>query len=450
MSAADRRVVVVGAGVSGLTVALALRDLCPAAGDPPPALTLLEAEPRAGGKVRSSREEGFLCEWGVNGFLNKEPRTLELVRRLELDGALLPASGAFNKRYIFTRGKLRQVHMHPLKFLFSRLLPFRAKLRLLREPWIAPAPPSDRDESVAEFARRRVGPIAHQILVDPMQTGIFAGDPELMSVAACFPRVLEVEREYGSLIRGMAKLAKQRRAQGEPLPGAGPAGHLTSFEGGMQALIDRLAERVGSETLRLGCRVAGVARREGGGYRVAVEREAEAIEADALVLACPAHAAARSVRELDPGLAAICDEIPYPPMAVVCLGYPRERVAHPLDGFGFLVPRNAGLRMLGALWASATFPENAPRGQVLIRVMIGGARDLEILELDDEELLRLTSEEVARVHGCDGPPSFTRVFRRNNHAGVNLTQFDHVGHHHNRVHKAQASVHHIKIHRRGR
>jgi oxygen-dependent protoporphyrinogen oxidase len=410
-SLADRRVVVVGAGVSGLTTALALSDLCAASSVEVPAITLLESEARVGGKVRTSLDEGFLCEWGVNGFLNKEPRTLELVQRLDLAGALCPASGAFNKRYIFTRGKLRQVHMHPLKFLFSRLLPFRAKLRLLREPWIKPAPPTDHDESVAEFARRRVGPVAHQILVDPMQTGIFAGDPEQMSVAACFPRVVEVEREYGSLIRGMAKLAKERKAKGEPLPGAGPAGHLTSFRGGMQVLTDHLAERLGAETVRLGQRVTGVARREGGGYRVAVAGEAAALEADALVLACPAHATASIAAELDPELAAACAEIPYPPMAVVCLGYRREAVAHPLDGFGFLVPRSAGLRMLGALWASATFPDNAPSGRVLIRVMLGGARDLKILDLDDEALVRVTAEEVARVHGCDGPPAFARVYR---------------------------------------
>ncbi len=155
----------------------------------------------------------------------------------------------------------------------------------------------------------------------------------------------------------------------------------------------------------------GVARREGGGFRVAVHGEGEALAADALVLACPAHAAASITRELDAELARACAEIPYPPMAVVCLGYAREQVAHPLDGFGFLVPRSAGLRMLGALWASATFPDNAPEGQVLIRVMLGGARDLGILELDDEALIRLTAEEVARVHGAAGAPRLARVFR---------------------------------------
>ncbi len=400
---------IVGGGVAGMTAALAIADTATARGQPVPELTVLEAEPRVGGKVQTSREEGYLCEWGVNGFLNKEPRTLELCQRLGLQGELLPAAGAFNKRYIYTRGKLRAVHMHPLKFMFSGLLPLGAKLRILREPWVKTPPPADgADESIAAFARRRIGPIAAQVLVDSMQTGIYAGDPEQMSVKACFPRVVEVEREHGSLIRGMMRLARERRGKGEPLPGAGPSGHLTSFKGGMQVLVDRLATELGAR-VRLRAPVRSVGREDG---RLGVALEGESpLRADAVVLACPAHAAARITAGLDPALAAVLGEIPYPPMAVVCLGYPNERLRHPLDGFGFLTPRADGLRILGALWASATFPENAPESHGLIRVMLGGARDLSILELSDEALVKLACEEIDRVQGLDGPPAFARVFR---------------------------------------
>ena len=386
-------IVIVGGGISGLATALALQDVAAEraraasaqAGEAARSVRVLvlEAEARCGGKIATERGGGFVCEWGVNGFLNKEPRTLELCQRLKLEDRLLPASGAFNKRYLFTRGKLRAVHMHPVKFLFSRLLPWRAKLRLLREPWVRePAP--DGDESVASFARRRIGPIAAEVLVDSMQTGSYAGDFEQMSVRSCFPRVVEVEREYGSLIRGMMQLARERKTKGQPLPGAGPTGHLTSFRGGMQVLIDALAATLG-DAVQLRTPVRRIGLEEG---RLVVEPEGrEALRPAAVVLACPAHAAARMTAGLDAELSAELGAIRYPPMAVVCLGYPVAQLRRPVDGFGFLAPRSAGLRMLG------------------------GARDLGVLELDDEELVRLTAGELERAQGAMGPPSFVRVFR---------------------------------------
>ncbi len=407
---------IIGGGISGLATAQALRDLARQRGQHAPAITVLEAERRVGGKIRTLSADGFTCEWGVNGFLNKEPRTLELVQRLGLEDALLPATAAFNNRFIYTRGKLRAVKMHPLKFLLSGILPWADKWRLIRELWVPPRPaPAEgelADESVADFARRRVGPGALSVLVDPMQTGIYAGDPEQMSVLSCFPRVVEVERQYGGLIRGMKRIAAERRKAGEKpqaVPGAGPAGHLTSFRGGMQLLVDRLAEKLG-DRVRLGAQAAQVTR-DAGGYRVALADGAEPLAAEAVVLACPAHAGAGLLHDLSPALGKLAAQIPYAPLAVVCLGYARAQVAHPLDGFGFLVPRGEGLRMLGALWTSTIFPERAPEGQVLVRVMVGGARDRKVQAVPDEELLREVAAEVARVLGADGEPAFSRVFR---------------------------------------
>jgi oxygen-dependent protoporphyrinogen oxidase len=407
-------IAIAGGGISGLATALALEDLARARALPAPRLLLLEGDERLGGKIRTIKAEGFACEWGVNGFLNKEPRTLELCQRLGLEEELLPASGAFAKRYIFTRGKLRPVRMHPLRFLFSGILPLRAKLRLVRELWVRSTTPEDSDESVAEFARRRVGEGAYRVLVDPMQTGIYAGDPERMSVLSCFPRVVEVERQYGGLIRGMAAIAKERRAQGQQtLPGAGPTGHLTSFHGGMQTLVDRLAAAVGDgDRIRLGARVTGLRPVEGppgSGFSVAATG-LDAVQADAVVLACPAFEAAAITEGLDRRLAAQLRQIPYSPLAVVCFGFAREQMPHPLDGFGFLVPRQEGLRLLGALWTSTLFPERVPEGQVLVRVMIGGARDPDVLDLDDGQLAGLVLGELRRIHGAPDP-GFVRIFR---------------------------------------
>jgi len=400
----------VGGGVSGLAAALAILDLCQEQGRPEPEVVVLESEPRPGGKIQTLESDGFTCEWGVNGFLNKEPATLELVQRLDLQDRLQPASDAFKNRFLFTRGKLRPIPMHPLKFLFSGIMPFCGKLRLFRELWVPRRPEdADGDESVAEFARRRVGDAAYRALVDPMQTGIFAGDPEQMSVVSCFPRVVEVEREYGSLIKGMAKLAKERRAQGEPLPGAGPAGHLTSFQGGMQQLITALAEALGPR-LRLGQGVDHISRGEGG-FTLIGANLTEPVQARAVVLACPAHAAGPMVHGLDGALATELEQIPYSPLAVICLGFDREQVAHPMDGFGFLAPRDAGLRMLGALWTSTIFPGRAPDDRALIRVMIGGARDPEAMDLDDAELTAAVLDELGGAMGIQGDPAFMRVFR---------------------------------------
>jgi oxygen-dependent protoporphyrinogen oxidase len=409
-STSGRRVIVAGAGISGLATALAVEDLARERALPIPDITLLEADSHPGGKIRTINADGFTCEWGVNGFLNKEPATLELVRRIDHWDQLLPASGAYKNRFLFVRGKLRPVQMHPLKFMFSGLLPFGAKLRLIRELWVKSQSPGDRDESVAEFARRRVGPVAFQTLVDAMQTGIYAGDPERMSVVSSFPRVVEVERDYGSLIKGMARLARERRAAGEPLPGAGPRGHLTSFKGGMQSLIDQLARTLG-DRIRYEARVRAVERDPEGGYALRIEGTDEPLRADVVVLACPAFSAASAVQGLDADLAHLLSEIPYSPLVVACLGYAREQVRHPMDGFGFLVPRDQGLRILGALWTSTLFPGRAPEGQVLIRAMIGGARDPDVLELDDQELTQLVQRDIFESMGGEGQPTFTRIFR---------------------------------------
>ena len=418
MSTSAKHVAVVGGGISGMAAALAIIDLAKQRGLTRPRVTVLESADRVGGKIRTLTADGFTCEWGVNGFLNKEPKTLELVHRLGLDDHLLPASDAFSNRFIYNRGRLRAVKMHPLKFLFSGLMPLGGMIRMVRELWVPPRAADAGDESVADFATRRIGPLAYQVLVDPMQTGIYAGDPEQMSVAASFPRVVEVEQQYGSLIRGMMKIAKERKASardageeqasGDQPPGAGPAGHLTSFRGGMEVLVRGLAEELG-DAVRLGADVREL-RRQGSGYQLAGEGM-EPLEADAVVLACPAHAAAPITRGLAPRVSELVAQVPYSPLAVVCLGYDRAAVAHSMDGFGFLVPRTAGLRILGALWTSSIFPERCGEGRVLVRVMIGGARDPEALDLSDEELASLVHGEIGAAQGIDGEPAFVRVFR---------------------------------------
>lgn len=408
------RIVVVGAGVSGLAVAWALRNAGPGPTDAPgPELIVLEGEGRPGGKILSERVGGFLCEWGPNGFLDREPATLALCRALDLGEQLLPATGAFAKRYIYRGGRLHVAAAHPLRFLASSLLPWPAKLRLLREPWVAPRPPTEiEDEAVLAFAARRIGPVAARLLIDPMQAGIYAGDPARLSVASCFPRVVEIERRYGSLIRGLIALQRERRrrggARGAPAPGAGPSGHLTSLRPGLQLLTDTLAQRLGP-ILRCGERLERLSRSPGGTGWVLHRRGLPPLTADVVILACPSHAAATLLEGVDGALAALLRGIDYAPLAVVALGYRREQLRQPLDGFGFLAPRGEGLRLLGSLWDSTIFANRAPQGQVLLRAMMGGARDRAVATLPPATLATAAHEELRPLLGIDGRPALAEA-----------------------------------------
>ncbi|MCA9670263.1 MAG: protoporphyrinogen oxidase [Myxococcales bacterium] len=408
-------VIVIGGGISGLLTARALREIARAEQRPAPRVFLLEASSVPGGKVQSVRDSGFLCEWGPAGFLDSVPQTLELSRELGLTPT--PANDAAEKRFL-ARGasgrrpaRLHELSPSPPSLVATPLLSARAKLRLLCEPLVPPRTDELADESIASFAKRRIGHEAFATLIDAMQSGIFAGDPERLSVQSCFPKVVAVEREHGSLIRGMIKLQieRKRRGQAAGTPGAGPSGRLTSFAGGMQELIDALASDVG-RTLELERPVNGLSRAESAGSPFVVHA-GEQIAADAVVLACPAPQAAALLEGVDPALATLVREIEYAPIAVACLGFKRDDVGHPLDGFGFLSPRHAGLRLLGSLFSSTIFNGRAPAGHALLRVMYGGARDRGVLELSDEEIVGIARAELTPLLGLRDAPCFVRVFR---------------------------------------
>ena len=240
---AQQTVAVIGGGVSGLAVAY---ELISRSGRLPGSLRLLclEARQRCGGNIRSERESGFLCEWGPNGFLDNAPATLDLVRRLGLEERLVRAEQAAARRFVYRKGRLRQVPTGPLSFLASDILPLPGKLRLFGEPFVRRKRDWD-DESVFDFAARRIGAPAASILVDAMVSGIHAGNARTLSLPAAFPRMREMEREHGSLVRAMIAKARKARRTSEGGGPAGPGGQLCSFRDGMQELIDALVREVG-------------------------------------------------------------------------------------------------------------------------------------------------------------------------------------------------------------
>jgi oxygen-dependent protoporphyrinogen oxidase len=395
------KVHIVGAGISGLATAQALL-----ARNPDAEITLFEAGPRVGGKVFTEvTAEGYLCEWGVNGFLDKVPETLQLCR--DTGVTPLPADAAAAKRYVFSNGELHKLPEKPPEFFTSRLLSLRGRLRVILETVARGT--GTADETLAQFATRRLGREASDKLIDPMASGVFAGNAEELSLKSCFPRIHEVEAEYGSLILGLVRLqAKARREGSKDKPGPGPGGKLTSFAGGMEILTARLADLLG-ERIRLACPVQSVDR-EGKRYRLHLA-DGAVEECETLVLAAPAHAQARMLADMDAELSGLLTGIPYPALSVICCGYRESRAGHILDGFGYLVPSKERRTVLGTVVDSNVFPGRAPEGSHLLRTMVGGARAPELARLPDEQLLDLVNSDLRDILGLDAEPDFVRIFR---------------------------------------
>ncbi|HEU5361440.1 MAG TPA: protoporphyrinogen oxidase [Candidatus Deferrimicrobiaceae bacterium] len=404
-----RRIAIVGAGISGLCTAHYLvRELSKSGKSAE--IVLFEAEKSPGGKMRTLREGGFHMEWGPNGFLTNKPYSLELVKELGIGDRLARSSDLARKRFIFSEGRLHRLPETPQTFFRSPLLSLRGRLRIAMEPF-APGPPAGTDESLGDFARRRLGPEALEKLIDPMVTGIFAGDPDRMSLRSCFPLIYDLERKYGGLVKGMISLQRERSKSGEKREmSAGPGGVLMSFENGVQELTDILAERL-SEGLHLGVSVGRITRREG---KILLSLEEDGlrgeIDTDVAVVSTPAYAAAEILGPADPALREALSAIPYSPISVVALGYDQATLGNPLDGFGFLIPRGERRRILGALWDSSVFPNRAPEGKALIRAMVGGVRGPELAALPGEELIALVRSELSVTMGIAAEPVLSRAF----------------------------------------
>jgi oxygen-dependent protoporphyrinogen oxidase len=406
-----KQAIIVGGGISGLATAWILREKAREQGIDL-GITLLEKENRLGGKIWSRKEEGFLCEWGPNGFLDSKPQTLDLCRDLKADSRLLRSNDNARKRFIFSGGILNRLPENGPSFLKSSLISWPGKFRLAMEPFI-PQFQEDEDETLAAFGRRRLGEEALNKLIAPMVSGIFAGDPETMSLKSCFPRIAELEAEYGGLIKAMIRLAKKKKAEiaaGKAVASAaGPGGVLTSFRGGIQDLTDILAAELGMTIIRSGEEVVKVVKGDSVPWRVVTGRGD--LDADAVLLATPAYASADFLEETAPAVSGVLRQIPYATMTVICFGYEKERISYDLNGFGYLIPKQEKLSTLGTLWDSSIFEERAPEGKVLLRSMMGGACFPQYIKLSDAEVEKRVRDDLEKTMGITAAPSFIRIFR---------------------------------------
>jgi len=397
-----KRIVVAGAGISGLSLAFELERL----GVSP---LVLETERRAGGKIETDRCDGYICERGPASYIDRNNSVTPLARHLGIEDRVVVAFDTGERRLVVANGRLHDTPLDAAALFRSQLLPFSAKLRMLAD-LVLPRGPSARgqDESVTAFATRRLGALAGERLLQPLVSGLYAGDPDVVSLPAAFPLMAALERGHRSLVLGMrADLRKQRarRRAGSD----GPC--LSSFASGLDELTTALANRLG-DRLRLGVRIVQ-AEREGSGFRLTVEEEGRrsVLDADALVLAIPAHQACDVIRPLDSGLSEILTHIPYVPVALVHLGYAAGALPRPADAYGFFVPASERLNILGAIFASAILPGRAPAQFSLFSVRTGGARHPETVRLTDEELTALAHTDLQRLLGLTAPPAFAHVVR---------------------------------------
>ena len=404
-----KQVVLIGGGISGLSTAWLLEKRAREAGIALQ-LTLLEQELQTGGKIKSVRENGYLCEWGPNGFLDSKPQTLELCGALGISGRLHRSNDNARKRFIYSDSRLHRLPENGPSFLKSKLLSWPGKFRLMGEPFASAHPGGD--ETLAHFGRRRLGPEALQKLIAPMASGIFAGDPETMSLVSCFPRIAELEREYGGLFMAMFALARKKRQERKEgkisSSAAGPGGTLTSFKEGIQFLTDTLTSQLG-DRVRTGKNVVSI--NQTNGLWEVRSSDGTVLQADLVISAAPAYAAAAMLESVDATLVDTLRQIPYSTLSVVCCGFQTAGLGHPLDGFGYLVPKEEGRTVLGTLWDSSMFENRAPSGQALLRSMAGGACRPELIQLPDEELLKRVRDDLRTIMGIAKAPAFSRIIR---------------------------------------
>jgi protoporphyrinogen/coproporphyrinogen III oxidase len=403
-------VAVVGAGITGLTAAF---HLARGGAD----IVLLEASDRVGGVIEGCTFDTPAGRWrfevGPNTVLESRPEVGQLLTAAGLDGERVEAAPAAKKRYVWKGGRLVALPGGAGAFFTTPLFSLRAKARLLAEPFIRPAP-EEAEETVAEFVRRRLGRELLDYAVGPFVSGVYAGDPERLSVRWAVSRIHALEAEHGGLVRGMLARMRQRRKQAGQMTGgagpAGPGGAMITFPDGLETLPRRLAEAVAAGPGRV-LTATPCRRLLRDGDELLLETSAGPLRAGTVVLATPSRPTAGILDEASAGDSRGLERVPYAAVMVAMLGVRRGQVAHPLDGFGFLAPRRESLRILGCLFTSSFFPGRAPDGHAALTAFAGGRTDPALLELPDDRLLELFGADLARAVGLSGEPELAELRR---------------------------------------
>ncbi len=406
-----KRVAIIGGGISGLSAAFHLEKARAAGADI--TYTLFESAQRLGGSMYSDRVNECLVEAGPDSFLTEKPWALTLCKELGIDDQLIGSNDAQRKTYIVVKGKLvvmpdGLMFMVPTKLLptaMSPLFSWETKLRMARE-LLHPPRPMETDETVGELVERHFGAEVVDRLADPLLSGVYGGDANKLSARAVLPRFVEMEEKFGSLSRAMLAAHNKMRAMAGKQP---PRPLFSSLKDGMQQLVDAIVARLDPSAIRTRTRIRHVYP-EGDGWRVAIDIGGSE-NFDAIIMATPANVAGALLEAVDRDLADDLMGITYSSSVTVTLGYHMDQLKHLPPGFGFLVPRSEGTRMLACTFVHNKFPHRAPRNKGILRCFLGGARDEAVLNLTDDEIVDTVRAELKQIVELDARPMFERVYR---------------------------------------
>ena len=390
-----KKIVILGAGISGLTTAYLLNQ---EGYD----VTVLEKKNEAGGSMESVVEKGYLFDRGPNSGLDTTPLIMQLVEELGLQNEIVFAGKIGNKRYILRNNQLHPLPMNPAAFLKTKLFSGRAKLRLFMEPFIGKSN-DGYYQSITEFVNRRLGREFLDYAINPFVAGVYAGNPQELSVKSAFPKLYALEEKYGGLIVGTIKSLRERKSRAEKSKNSAK---MFSFKSGMQIFPKAIAESLGKRVIKSAEVVSVV--KENSGYRVTYNYAGTAhnISCDIVLSTVPAYTAKDLFCFMDDNLAKHFEQIYYPPVVVLFLVYKKTIIGQPLDGFGFLIPSKEKKSFLGAIWSSVLFHNRSGDDEAAFTLFIGGARNPEIENIEKEILFKKVRSEFESLMDISGEPVF--------------------------------------------
>ncbi len=392
-----KKIGIIGGGLSGLSTAYWL-------GREGFDVTVFEKNQQPGGTISTLHQDGYLIDAGPNSGLETSSVLKNLISDLELDSQKVYANEAADKRYILKKGQLTEVPMKPQKFITTRLFSTKAKLRLIREPFIRPT--NGEDISLADFVRHRLGKEILDYAVNPFVAGVFAGDPEILSTEAAFPKLYQLEKKYGSFIKGTIKGARERKKRDET---AKDRSKMFSFLDGMQIFTDTLAEKTKGK-IRLNTEVIDISYRDHAYHVISQQNQVKSQDTfDAVILSAPTYVIGPLLSSFNRKLANNIKNVTYAKVAVVFSGFDEKTVQRKPDGFGFLIPKVENYNILGSIWSSTIFPQRAAAGKVAFTTFVGGMRQPGLVNLADDEIKKIVFQDLNKIMGLKAEPELTYI-----------------------------------------